>query len=389
MRRISKRVESIPRSGIRVILDMAQRPGVIHLEIGQPDFPTPRHIVEAAHRAAAEGRTGYTPNAGTEPLRRLIAEKLVRENHIHTSWEDITVTIGAMGALHSSFQTVLEPGDEVLVPDPGYPNYGMAALLCGAKTVPYPLDAGNGYQPDIDALERAAGSGVKAIVVNSPSNPTGAVISEEAARRIVGIAEERDLYVISDECYEKILFDGIHVSPAAFDRSGRCITVNSFSKSYAMTGWRVGYAATPPDLSPMFVKLQETAVACAPSISQAAAEEALRGPQECVAEMVESYRERRDLALGILKEHGLYRYTPGGAFYLLIDASGWKGDTYSLAKAILAETDVAVAPGETFGAAVRPYIRISLAAKRDLLEEGLHRICGFLNAIPPDSSRFA
>ena len=372
---ISNTVRSIPRSGIRVILDLAQRPGVIHLEIGQPDFPTPPHIVEAAFRAAREGKTGYTPNAGYASLREAICEKLERENGVLTDPDRITVTIGAMEALYASLLTILEPGDEILVPDPGYPNYHMAATLCGGRTIRYPMLADEGYQPDVDAIEDLITPATKAVVINSPSNPTGAVITEPRMKAIADSAERHDLYVVSDECYEKIIFDGDHVSPASFGGSDRYFTVNSLSKSYAMTGWRVGYVAAPSELAPMFVKLQESIVACAPSISQVAAEAALRGPQDCVADMVASYRRRRDLAVDVVRSKGLFRYAPGGAFYLLIDVPGWSGDTYTFAREVLESRDVAIAPGETFSESDRRFVRISLATDSELLREGLARLC--------------
>ena len=196
-------------------MDLAQRPGVIHLEIGQPDFPTPAHIVAAANHAAERGHIGYTANAGLPELCEALAAKLQRENGIRVSSEQIIVTIGAMGALYGSLLSVLEPGDQLLVPDPGYPNYRMTAELCGAESVPYPLPAADGYQPDLDALAAAISPRTKAIVVGSPSNPTGTVIHRDRLQGIVELAERHDLYLVSDECYEKIVFDGTHVSPAS------------------------------------------------------------------------------------------------------------------------------------------------------------------------------
>ena len=379
MKSISEKVRAVPRSGIRVILDIAQRPGVIHLEIGQPDFPTPAHIVEAAHKAALDGQTGYTPNQGYPSLREAISRKLKSENKIAADPEQIIVTVGAMEALYVTLMTVIEPGDTILVPSPGYPNYHMATMLCGGETIGYPLTAAEGYQPDVGAIEALIRPTTKAIVINSPANPTGAVISSARLQAIAEMADRHDLYVISDECYEKIVFEGAHVSPASFGGDDRYFTIGSFSKTYAMTGWRAGYVASPRDLAPMFVKLQEAIVACAPSVSQIAAEAALEGSQECVAEMVDSYRERRDLAVGILKSNGLYRYTPGGAFYLLVDVPGWEGDTYAFARNLLEKKDVAVAPGETFGELPYRVVRISLAARKDLLEEGLTRLCNHIN----------
>ena len=358
-------------------MDLAQRPGVIHLEIGQPNFPTPAHIVAAASDAAERGQTGYTANAGLPELCEALAAKLHQDNGVRAATDQIIVTIGAMGALYSSLLSVLEPGDQLLVPDPGYPNYRMTAELCGAESVPYPLPAADGYQPDLDALAAAISPRTKAIVVGSPSNPTGTVIHRDRLQGIVDLAQRHDLYLVSDECYEKIVFDGTHVSPASLGAEDCCFTVGSFSKSYAMTGWRVGYVACPKPIAPQLVKLQEATVACAPVLSQHAALAALAGPQECVPGMVDAYRERRDLACGLLEGAGLCSYRPEGAFYLLVDLPGQVEDTYSYARRLVAEADVAVAPGETFGAGGRGRVRISLATSPGLLREGLERLITF------------
>lgn len=315
---------------------------------------------------------------------------MLRDEHgVAVTTERIIVTIGAMGALYASQLSVLEPGDQLLVPDPGYPNYRMAAELCGAQAAPYPLAAADGYQPDLDALAAAVSPRTKAIMVSSPSNPTGTVMRRDRLERIVELAERHDLYLISDECYEKIVFDGRHVSPAAIaadlGAGDRCFTVGSFSKSYAMTGWRVGYAVCPEPIAPLLVKLQEATVACAPVLSQHAALAALTGPQDCVAAMVRAYRERRDLACRLLEQAGLCRYRPEGAFYLLVDLPGRVGDTYAYARRLLRQADVAVAPGQTFGAGGRGRVRISLAAAPDQLREGLSRLIAFAAAdLSPD-----
>lgn len=368
----------MPRSGIRVILDLAQRSGVIHLEIGQPDFPTPTHIVEAADAAARAGYTGYTANAGLPELREAISSTIARDNGVETSPDHVVVTVGAMGALYAASVAVLEPGDQVLVPDPGYPNYQMAATLCGSESICYPLLPENGYQPDLEALHAMIGPRSKAIIVNSPSNPTGAVLSEASLQAVVDLAERHDLYVISDECYEKILFDGAHISAASLaPGSDRFFTISSVSKSYAMTGWRLGYVVAPAPIAPHLAKLQESMVSCAPILSQHAAIAALTGPQDAVDEMCAAYRRRRDLAVELLRPHGLCRYQPGGAFYLLLDLPGDVTDTYEYSKRLLCERDVAVAPGETFGARGAGRVRISLANSEELLREGIERLIEF------------
>jgi aspartate aminotransferase len=374
---INSRLASVRRSGIRVVSDLAQRPGVLHLEIGQPDFPTPAHIVAAAHRAARDGLTGYTSNAGLSELRSALRDKLAEENGVQATTEQIVVTVGAMGALYAAQLAVLEPGDQLLVPDPGYPNYRMVATLCDAEVVSYPLLPEQGYQPDLEALAAAITPRAKAIVINSPSNPTGGVMSRAALEGLVELAERHDLYVLSDECYERILFEGEHVSPASLGGTDRFFTIGSFSKTYAMTGWRVGYVVAPVPVAPMLIKLQEATVACAPVLSQHAALAALTGPQDAVAAMCAAYRRRRDLALSLLEPEGLCRYRPGGAFYLLVDLPGEVADTSQYARDLLAATDVAAAPGETFGAGAAGRLRISLATNEEVLTEGIERLLRF------------
>jgi aspartate aminotransferase/aminotransferase len=380
MKPLSIASQSMRRSGIRVILDMALRiPDAIHLEIGQPDFPTPAHIVEAAHAAMRQGFTKYTANAGLLSLREAIAAKARRDNGIQASADDVVVTTGGMGGLFSAAAAVLDPGDEVLAPDPGYPNYEMMATLCHARTVRYPLTGmADGFQPDFDALPALVTPRTKAIIVNSPGNPTGSVISADALAAIVAFAQRHDLYVISDECYEKIIFGAPHISPASMDADGRVITISSFSKTYSMTGWRIGYAIARPPVPATVSKLQEATVACASSVSQKAAEAALAGPQECVTDMARAYQRRRDLALDILRAHGLPTYAPQGAFYLLIDIDGCGLDSEQFARALLSEKKVAVAPGSTFGTRGDRYIRISTATADDVLREGLERVCEFI-----------
>lgn len=370
----------MPRSGIRIVLDLAVRiPDAIHLEIGQPDFPTPAHIIEAAHCAMQQGFTKYTPNAGLLSLREAIAQKVRQDNKLDVTAENIIVTTGGMGGLFSAAAAILNPGDEVLVPDPGYPNYQMMAMLCHASVVRYPLTGiQEGFQPILEALPTLVTPRTKAIVVNSPSNPTGTVIPGETMAALVAFARKYDLYVISDECYEKIVFAAQHVSPAVFDDDGRVISVFSFSKTYSMTGWRVGYVATTPDMVALLTKLQEATVACASVVSQKAAEAALAGPQNCVGEMVRAYQRRRDQVVAVIQSHGLPAYLPSGAFYLLVDISACHIDSDTFARDFLVEQKVAVAPGHTFGILGGRYVRISLAASETELEKGVQRLCAFI-----------
>lgn len=364
------------RSGIREVMDLAApNPDVIHLEVGEPDFPTPAHVVEAAATAAESGYTKYTPNRGLLSLREALAAKLARSNGIEADPEEIVVTTGGVTALAEALLALVEPGDEILLPDPAWPNYEMMAAVLRARVVRYPLDRDCRYEPDLERLaELARSPQAKVILVNSPGNPTGAVWSRETVERVYEIACAANVYLLTDEVYEEIVFEGEHVSPASLGDDGRVVSAFSFSKTYAMTGWRVGYVVSSPPIAETIAKTQEALVSCAASVSQKAAEAALLGPQDCVGEMRDAYRERRDVAVTALREHGLFVTQPQGAFYVVADIGSATSDTYGFAHWLVAEHGVAVAPGETFGPAGAGLVRLSLAASRSSLEEGIRRL---------------
>jgi aspartate/methionine/tyrosine aminotransferase len=370
------------RSGIREVLDLAAlHPGVLHLEIGEPDFPTPAHVLDAAARAAEEGYTKYTTNRGLLSLREVICAKLAERNGIAATPDQVVVTSGGGTALMETLLALVEPGEAVLIPDPAWPNYEMMAAAVGAEIVRYPLDRGREYEPDLESLaELAARPDAKVLLTNSPGNPTGAVWSREAIERSLQIAREHDLYLLSDEVYEEIVFEGEHVSPAALDEDGRVIVVYSASKTYAMTGWRLGYLVCSPELAELIAKVQEPVVSCAAAVSQKAAEAALAGPQDCVVEMREAYRARRDLAVAALRETGLFVSEPHGAFYALADVGRAGMDTFELARRLVSEHGVAVAPGETFGPGGAGLVRLSLAAAAPVIEEGIARLAAAVDA---------
>ncbi len=379
MQPVSSVVAGMRRSGIREIMDLAQTmPDVVHLEVGEPGFPTPPHIVEAAHRAARDGFTKYTANAGLLSLRALICEKLARRNHIQTSPENVVVTPGAVTGIATSLMALLERGDEVLLPDPGWPNYQMMVPCAGGVTVLYPLRAETGFTPDFEALERLVTPRTKVLVANSPANPSGAVFSADTVRGLLEFVRRHDLYLLTDEVYEEIVFEGEHVSPGQYDTEGRVITVSGFSKTYAMTGWRVGYAVAERSIAALVAKLQEPFVSCASAVSQKAAEAALAGPQDCVAEMVQEYRRHRDQAAHLLSAAKVPFFRPQGAFYALIDISSCGLDSYAFARSLLKESRVAVAPGDTFGPGAGQYVRVSLASPATALEEGVGRLGEFV-----------
>jgi aspartate/methionine/tyrosine aminotransferase len=382
MRPTSSVVAGMRRSGIREVMELAQAiPDAIHLEVGEPGFPTPAHIMEAAHVAAQAGFTKYTANAGMLSLRKLLVGKIREFNGLDVAPENIVVTPGAVTAIATAIMALVEPGDEVLLPDPGWPNYQMMAPAAGAVAVLYPLNPRDGFTPDLSALDGLVSPRTKALLINSPGNPTGAVFSRDVMLQLLAFVRRHDLYLISDEVYEQIIFEGEHVSPARFDTEGRVITVSGFSKTYAMTGWRLGYAVAAQPLAAQIAKLQEPFVSCASAISQKAGEAALSGPQDCVQEMLDEYRRHRDQAAGILTAAGLPFFKPQGAFYTMVDISACGLDSYAFARRLLQETHVAVAPGATFGPSAASYVRISLASPAAAVEEGVGRLSQFVNRV--------
>jgi aspartate aminotransferase len=373
-------IMSMPRSGIRVVMDLAWEVGdVLHLEVGEPDFPTPDPVVEAAVTAARAGFTKYVPNTGIAPLREALVDKLARLNGITTTPEQVIVTVGAVAALACTLLATAPAGCDVLLPDPGWPNYAMQLHLMGARPIYYPLRPELGFEPDIDQLESLLTSRTRVILINSPSNPVGSVWRAETMRAIVEFALRHDLILISDEVYERIVFEGEHISPAVFaPPEAPIVSIYSFSKTYAMTGWRVGYAVAPPPINGMIARLQEPTVSCGSSISQKAALAALALDPGVVETMVAAYRERRDLAYNLLSERGVGVFRPEGAFYMWIDIAESGRGSDDFARSLIAEARVAVAPGATFGPGSDRWIRISLANSLEVIEAGCRRIADFL-----------
>ena len=375
-------VVAMRRSGIREVMDLAlASKDVLHLEVGEPDFPSPPHVLEAAARAVAEGYTKYTANRGLLSLREVICAKLAECNGIVVEPDQVVVTTGGVTALMETLIALVEPGEEILVPDPGWPNYEMMAAVVKATPIRYPLDRSAGYEPDLERLaELARRPRAKVLIVNSPSNPTGSVWTAATLERLVEIARASDLYVLSDEVYEEIVFEGEHVSPATFDDEGRVISVFSFSKTYAMTGWRIGYVVAAPALTTLIAKVQEPVISCATAVAQKAAEAAITGSQDCVIVMRDAYHHRRDLAVAALREANVYVSEPHGTFYVLADVGRATQDTRDFAARLVGERGVAVAPGETFGPGGAGLVRLSLAAAPEVIEEGIARLAAAVEA---------
>lgn len=375
----------IPNPMFRIGALVHGRADVIHLEFGEPDFSTPHHIVEAAQRSLRDERQGYGPGAGMPFLRAAIADRVARVNRFAPETEQVIVSAGGTGGLMAALLCTCVPGDEVLVPDPAWAGYDAMLATAGAVTVRYPLMAEHGWQPDLKALEAAITPRTRVLLINSPSNPGGAVFSRELIAAFVELAARHDLWLLSDECYDQFVYEGEHVSPATLDTAGRVITIGTCSKSYAMTGWRVGWVVAPLALAPSVALAVSAQVNNLPLFTQRAAEAALRGPQECVASMASAYRERRDLAVDLLRAHGLLEYVPAGAFYLLApvarDASAGADtvnfDSVAFAEALIYEAHVAVAPGAAFGSRTAGYARVSLASSPADLRAGIEAMLAF------------
>ncbi len=382
MRQLSRTVRGIQRSPIRAMKDAAAAyADAIHLELGQPDFPAPQHVIEAACRAARSEYTGYTANAGMQELRKAVVVKLERENGYSAPVDGVVVTIGAMEAVFASMAVLVDAGDEILIPDPGYGNFCMAANILKAQPVRYPTLPERDFIPDMDRLATLVTPNTRALLVNSPSNPTGAVYTEETLRTLYDFCVAHDLYLISDETYDQLIFEGEHISPARWDDDGRVISIYTTSKTYAMTGWRVGFVVAHPDVAAAITKVQEPIVSCVNTVAQHAAISALLGPQDCVEAMRREYRFRRDLAVDLAQQAGLQVSFPHGAFYLLVDISVSGQDAVAFSQGLLDEEHVAVAPGSSFGSILDRYVRISLCAGPEELSDGLERLARHLHKL--------
>jgi len=377
--KISATAQAVPHSSIRKMFNIANTmEDVINFGIGEPDFDTPSNIIEAAKRAMDRGYTHYTANAGFIELREAIARKLKRDNGVDADPQtDIVVTSGGMGALSLALLALVDNGDEVILPQPAWCNYTSHIILAGGQPVYVPLKEENEFMLTARDIEKKITSKSKLLFINSPSNPTGAVISREEMEKIAGIVQKYDLYVISDEVYEKFLYDGAeHVSPASLPQiKDRVITINSFSKSYAMTGWRVGFAAGSKEIINQMTKLQEHIVACVTSVSQKAALEALEGPQDALEYMVAQYKSRREILIkGLASIDGITCVRPKGSFYVFANIKELCTFSEVFALDLLKKAKVCVIPGTAFGEQGEGYVRISYAASEDVIAEGIERL---------------
>jgi aspartate aminotransferase len=362
-------------SGIREVVNLALvTPGCIRLEVGEPNFPTPAHIVDAAIEFARKGQVKYTATAGLLSLRERLAAKLGNVNGISAGVNNINCSVGGVGGIAGAIAALVEPGDEVLIPDPAWPNYRLMLAWAHGVLVPYACPPSNEFLPDPKAIERQITSRTKLIIVNSPCNPTGAMFPRKLLEELVELAVRHNIYVLSDECYDEVILEGEHTSPASFCTDGRVISAFTFSKTYAMTGWRVGYVVANEKISDSITKVLESNSSCLPTVCQKAAEAALDGPREPLRDMVNAYRQRRDLCVSLLDEAGLLISRPRGAFYIMADVSRSGLDSRELAFDLVKTKHVAVAPGTAFGDSARKAVRISLASSPEDLSQGIAKM---------------
>ncbi|MEM1564219.1 MAG: pyridoxal phosphate-dependent aminotransferase [Candidatus Bathyarchaeia archaeon] len=375
----AERLKNIKPSGIRRFFSLAQEiPDVINLSIGEPDFTPPRHALEEGYRATLAGKTHYAPTNGLPELREALAEKAYNEYGLKYDPDaEVLVTVGGIEAISLALMALVNPGEEVLIPNPGFVCYEPCVRLVGGIPVSIPILEENGFKPSIDNVTSLITRKSRVIILNYPNNPTGVTLSYDELKALAEIIVERDLIVISDEVYEKIVYDGErHHCLAAFPgMRERALVVNSFSKTYAMTGLRVGYVYGPKELIALLWLCHQYFVACVDNFAQYAALAALRGPQDSVEKMVSEFDRRRRFAFKRLNEIGGFGcILPKGAFYMFPSIKAFNMSSENFAHFLLKEALVATVPGSAFGSYGEGYIRISYAAAYDQLEEAFYRI---------------
>ncbi len=349
---------------------------IVHLEIGEPDFPTPAHVVEAGQRALGEGWTKYGPTQGDPELREVIAAYISRTRGIQVGPERVCVVPGGKPIMFFTMMALLEPGDEVVYPNPGFPIYESMINFLGATPVPIPLIEERGFSFDLNTLEARLSDRTKMVILVSPANPTGGLVPAEDIRRLAELLRHRDVMVLSDEIYSRIIYDGDPVSIASFDGMlDRTIVLDGFSKTYSMTGWRLGYGVMPTFLAEAVVKLMVNSNSCTASATQRAGIAALTGPQDAVTAMVAEFRRRRDAIVNGLNQIPGFRCAlPAGAFYAFPNVSATGVPSKELADLLLNEAGVACLNGGAFGAHGEGYLRFSYANSLANIQEALSRI---------------
>ena len=380
--RIAPRMDQLVPSGIRKVNEKAlamERAGekVIHFEIGRPDFDTPEYIKNACIESLKAGDVFYTSNFGLMELRQEVANYLNRRSHTDYKASEILITVGLSEAVFDMLCTILDEGDELLIPDPVWMNYLNVPKLLGAVPVSYELREENGFQIDLDEIRSKITDKTKAVVIVTPNNPTGGVLTEETLKGLAQIAIEKDIMVIADEVYERLVYDGAkHISIASLPgMRERTFTMNGLSKAYSMTGWRVGYVAAPEEYITAMNKIHQHNTTCAPSFVQKASIVALRDEKNEVEEMVKEYQRRRDYAVKAINDiPGLSCQCPKGAFYIFINAKKLGKSSAELAQYLLDEAKIALVPGDVFGAGGEGYLRMSFANSYENIVEGCARL---------------
>ena len=381
---LSDIIVDIPPSGIRKFFDVvSEMKGAISLGVGEPDFDTPWHVREEGIYSLEKGRTFYTSNAGLKELKQEIGKYLKRRMHIDYDYNtEILVTVGGSEAIDIALRAMLNPGEEVLIPQPSYVSYVPCAVLAGGKPVIIELEEKDQFKLTKEKLLEKITPNTKVLILTFPNNPTGAIMEREDLEEIAKVIEEKDIFVISDELYAELTYKGEHVSIAAIPgMRERTVLINGFSKAYAMTGWRIGYAAAPEIILTQMLKIHQFAIMCAPTTSQYAAVEALKNGDEDIARMKKAYNERRKYLMRAFAELGMDCFEPYGAFYIFpcIKRFGMSSDEF--ANRLLQEEKIAIVPGTAFGDSGEGYLRVSYAYSLEDLQKAISRIRRFVDRL--------
>ena len=356
---------------------------IIHLEIGQPDFKTPDNIIEAAYKAMKEGKTGYGPTPGIIPLREAIAESCEKYKKVKTDIDEIVVTPGGKPIMFFTMLMLTQEGDEVIYPNPGFPIYESVINFSGAKPVPMPLLEDNNFRVDLKSLEKSINDKTRVIIINSPGNPTGGMFSRDDILSIAAMIKDKNIYVLSDEIYDRIIFGEQPLSIASVPgMKDRTIILDGFSKTYAMTGWRLGHGIMNRELAAHMTMLMVNSASCAATMTQWAAVEALRGPQDAADKMTAAFKERRDYIVDALNHiKGIHCAMPEGAFYVFPNISSFGVKSNVFADRLLDEAGVAAAWGTAFGSFGEGFLRLSYANSLDNLKIAIDRIAAFTKSL--------
>jgi len=381
---VSERAKVIPPSGIRKFFDLAlTMDNVISLGVGEPDFRTPWTICESSIYSIEQGTTSYTSNKGLQSLRDALSRYLGQHYHLpYTSKDEILITSGVSEALDIAIRSIVDPGDEVAIAQPSYVSYAPCVTLSGGKPVPVRCTEKDHFKPNPDALLEQITPKTKALIINFPNNPTGAVMNKSDLKAIADIVIDKDILLISDEVYAELTYEGTHVAAATVsDLWERTITLNGFSKAYAMTGWRIGYLCAPKDLCDAALKIHQYIMLCAPVMGQVGALEALRSAEDDKNNMVNEYRLRRNMFVAGLNRIGLPCHVPEGAFYAFPSVKKTGLSDVEFAERLLREHKIAVVPGSVFGDGGEDHIRCAYAVSRKDLSEALGRMETFINSL--------